>query len=72
MAPFYDRHVIKTDENKYRCGVCQKLFRGAEFVHKHLNKKHEADVETAANTCFQGTATTLSSWRLRRFHPSEL
>lgn len=25
---------------KFRCGVCRKLFRGPEFVHKHVRERH--------------------------------
>jgi hypothetical protein len=26
---------------KYRCAICEKGFRGAEFVQKHIQFKHE-------------------------------
>eukprot|EP00438_Fugacium_kawagutii_P011661 Skav232195 [mRNA] locus=scaffold3716:8493:17830:+ [translate_table: standard] len=31
------------DDCKYRCLVCRKLFRGPEFVHKHLRERHWDD-----------------------------
>ncbi|KAJ9103981.1 hypothetical protein QFC21_002444 [Naganishia friedmannii] len=35
------RPLIKEEEaNKYRCKNCSKLFKAAEFVHKHLTTKH--------------------------------
>jgi len=27
-------------EAKFRCAICRKLFRGPEFVHKHVREKH--------------------------------
>lgn len=36
-----ERHVIRVDEGRYRCQACAKLFKGPEFVIKHLQGKHE-------------------------------
>lgn len=35
-----DQSTIKLEESKYRCNLCGKLFKGAEFVFKHLTAKH--------------------------------
>ncbi|KAJ3021919.1 UNVERIFIED_CONTAM: hypothetical protein HDU68_009404 [Siphonaria sp. JEL0065] len=40
-------HVQEVDEEKFRCGQCSKLFRGKEFVAKHLKTKHPELVEAA-------------------------
>jgi hypothetical protein len=42
---FLDRHMVRVDEQKFRCkvGDCTKLFKGDEFVRKHIRNKH-ADV----------------------------
>ncbi|KAJ3231072.1 hypothetical protein HDU81_004062 [Chytriomyces hyalinus] len=37
--------VSEVDEEKYRCAECSKLFRGREFVKKHLRAKHDGVVE---------------------------
>ncbi|KAJ3029281.1 UNVERIFIED_CONTAM: hypothetical protein HDU68_012598 [Siphonaria sp. JEL0065] len=40
-------HIQEVDEEKFRCGQCSKLFRGKEFVAKHLKSKHPELVEAA-------------------------
>ena len=35
------------DDARHRCSLCDKLFRGAEFVHKHIRVKHEEKVAAA-------------------------
>jgi len=42
---FYNKYVNKIEEEKYRCGVCSKLFMGESFVRKHLSLKHIEDLE---------------------------
>ncbi|KAJ3402696.1 hypothetical protein HDV05_008306, partial [Chytridiales sp. JEL 0842] len=37
--------VLKIEDEKYRCAVCQKLFRGDEYVKKHVRSKHPELVE---------------------------
>ncbi|KAJ3198278.1 hypothetical protein HDU67_003532, partial [Dinochytrium kinnereticum] len=34
------KHVAKIEAEKYRCKDCSKLFRGEEFVKKHIRSKH--------------------------------
>ncbi|KAK9473248.1 uncharacterized protein V1510DRAFT_363706 [Dipodascopsis tothii] len=36
-------HVKQEDEGKFRCkvGTCTKLFKGEEFVRKHIEKRHK-------------------------------
>lgn len=38
---FIDKNTNQEDENKVRCEVCAKLFRGSEFIKKHIQTKHE-------------------------------
>merc|ERR1719319_1939157 len=33
-------NTIKVADEKFRCALCRKLFRGPNFVHKHLVKKY--------------------------------
>lgn len=40
------RHAARVDEGRFRCVHCQKLFKGVEFVVKHVRLKHE-DVSKA-------------------------
>ncbi|QSL65711.1 hypothetical protein MERGE_003024 [Pneumocystis wakefieldiae] len=37
-----ESHVKKEDEKRFRCSVngCKKLFKGPEFVKKHIEKRH--------------------------------
>ena len=40
-----NQKILKVDEEKFRCSLCAKLFRGAEFVSKHIGLKHSDFVE---------------------------
>lgn len=42
---FLDEKVSKINDEKFRCGICHKLFAGNHFVRKHLSLKHEKEVE---------------------------
>eukprot|EP01057_Protomagalhaensia_wolfi_P005622 Protomagalhaensia_wolfi_Nauph_80__5621@NODE_643_length_2170_cov_21_211168_g480_i0_p1_GENE_NODE_643_length_2170_cov_21_211168_g480_i0NODE_643_length_2170_cov_21_211168_g480_i0_p1_ORF_typecomplete_len640_score119_19ARS2/PF04959_13/2e18DUF3546/PF12066_8/5e09zfBED/PF02892_15/0_0041GSH_synthase/PF03199_15/1_6e04GSH_synthase/PF03199_15/0_034GSH_synthase/PF03199_15/1_2e04DUF4764/PF15961_5/1_8e04DUF4764/PF15961_5/0_27_NODE_643_length_2170_cov_21_211168_g480_i02502145 len=44
-AHFCEEKTMLVDSEKYRCGICRKLFKGAEFVHKHLKNKHAPEIE---------------------------
>lgn len=35
-----DKHVNRLDEGRFRCMICNKLFKGDEFVRKHIRNKH--------------------------------
>ena len=39
-------HVVMVEEGRYRCSSCGKLFRGPEFVVKHIRLKHDELVQT--------------------------
>jgi hypothetical protein len=50
-------YVRKETEGKYRCVECQKLFRGEDFVRKHIRSKHpelfeHVPFETAFFNCW--------------------
>ena len=58
------KKVVKVEDDKYRCDKCSKLFRGPEFVNKHINLKHEdlvseLNVETHFYNSFLKCATTI-------------
>ena len=38
------RNTESEEENKVRCGICKKLFRGTEFIRRHIQTKHEENV----------------------------
>ncbi|KAI8804089.1 hypothetical protein BJ742DRAFT_465431 [Cladochytrium replicatum] len=38
--------ITRVDEGKYRCKHCGKLFKGEQFVQKHLKVKHEDKFDT--------------------------
>lgn len=41
------KYVISLDEGRSRCSICSKLFKGSEFVIKHVHFKHEEEAKTA-------------------------
>eukprot|EP01053_Blabericola_migrator_P000226 Blabericola_migrator_1__225@NODE_1059_length_5568_cov_147_504272_g725_i1_p2_GENE_NODE_1059_length_5568_cov_147_504272_g725_i1NODE_1059_length_5568_cov_147_504272_g725_i1_p2_ORF_typecomplete_len648_score127_00ARS2/PF04959_13/7e18DUF3546/PF12066_8/1_1e07cSKI_SMAD_bind/PF08782_10/2_6e03cSKI_SMAD_bind/PF08782_10/0_21DUF629/PF04780_12/7_5e03DUF629/PF04780_12/0_17GSH_synthase/PF03199_15/0_41GSH_synthase/PF03199_15/7_8e03DUF4764/PF15961_5/0_27zfBED/PF02892_15/0_6DUF4187/PF13821_6/0_59_NODE_1059_length_ len=46
---FCEEKTVLVDSEKFRCGICRKLFKGAEFVHKHLKNKHVTELEPVKN-----------------------
>jgi len=38
---------------KFRCCICRKLFRGTEFVHKHIREKHVAEMLGSPSVAIQ-------------------
>ncbi|ORX91462.1 hypothetical protein K493DRAFT_286786 [Basidiobolus meristosporus CBS 931.73] len=40
LDKFTQKNVNKVDEGRYRCSLCNKLFKGEEFVKKHIGHKH--------------------------------
>jgi len=49
--------TIKEEEEKYRCDLCSKRFKGPEFVNKHIRLKHP-DV-------LAESAAVVRRWRMR-------
>lgn len=43
ISDFERRQTIEEEEKKVRCNLCKKLFRGIEFMKKHLSTKHEEE-----------------------------
>ncbi|CDI84228.1 hypothetical protein, conserved, partial [Eimeria acervulina] len=41
---FCQEHTSKDAEGRYRCTLCQKLFKAPSFVHLHHRKKHELEL----------------------------
>ncbi len=41
------KYVIKLEESRFRCSLCSKLFKGPEFVIKHVRLKHEEETNAA-------------------------
>jgi hypothetical protein len=39
--------ICKIEEAKFRCSLCSKLFKGPEFVDKHIHLKHPERIEEA-------------------------
>lgn len=44
LKDFDEKYTVQEEENKYRCDLCKKLFRGREFISKHLIAKHIDDI----------------------------
>eukprot|EP00916_Digyalum_oweni_P027448 GHVL01044911.1.p1 GENE.GHVL01044911.1~~GHVL01044911.1.p1 ORF type:complete len:786 (-),score=117.57 GHVL01044911.1:3158-5515(-) len=49
-----DEQTLKVDEQKYRCNLCRKLFKGSEFVHKHLKNKHHESYSALLQKTYEG------------------
>lgn len=40
LLNFENQAIVEEPEKKVRCNLCRKLFRGVEFMRKHLQNKH--------------------------------
>ncbi|CDJ44455.1 hypothetical protein, conserved, partial [Eimeria tenella] len=59
---FCEEHTSKDAEGRYRCTLCQKLFKGPSFVHLHHRKKHERELTKIINKeCAAATRADHSS-----------
>jgi hypothetical protein len=45
LADFESKQIVEEVDDKVRCNLCRKLFRGVDFVRKHIHNKHPEDVE---------------------------
>lgn len=45
LADFESKQIVEEVDDKVRCNICRKLFRGVEFVRKHIHNKHPETVE---------------------------
>eukprot|EP00361_Fabrea_salina_P003326 CAMPEP_0202427462 /NCGR_PEP_ID=MMETSP1345-20130828/1684_1 /ASSEMBLY_ACC=CAM_ASM_000843 /TAXON_ID=342563 /ORGANISM="Fabrea Fabrea salina" /LENGTH=453 /DNA_ID=CAMNT_0049038187 /DNA_START=106 /DNA_END=1467 /DNA_ORIENTATION=+ len=45
LLDFENKNAIEEEEMKVRCAKCKKLFRGIEFMKKHLHNKHPEEIE---------------------------
>ncbi|EZG55389.1 arsenite-resistance protein 2 [Gregarina niphandrodes] len=43
---FAEENTLRVDDEKYRCGICKKLFKGPDYVHKHLKNKHQDEINS--------------------------
>ena len=41
LKEFVDGHIEQMEEEKFGCKLCTKLFRGADFVRRHITNKHQ-------------------------------
>mmetsp|Transcript_34343 Transcript_34343/g.55549 ORF Transcript_34343/g.55549 Transcript_34343/m.55549 type:complete len:346 (+) Transcript_34343:1541-2578(+) len=44
LEDFFTKNIVLLEAEKYRCALCTKLFRGPEFVRKHISLKHETNI----------------------------
>eukprot|EP01133_Synstelium_polycarpum_P001389 gene1389-1602_t len=42
---FIQINTFKIEDEKYRCSLCAKLFKGSEYVKKHINLKHPEELK---------------------------
>mmetsp|Transcript_48694 Transcript_48694/g.156439 ORF Transcript_48694/g.156439 Transcript_48694/m.156439 type:complete len:1083 (-) Transcript_48694:16-3264(-) len=47
-----DAFVQDVAGSKFRCGICSKLFRGPEFVRRHVAAKHSSEVRRAVEDAY--------------------
>jgi stress-induced morphogen len=47
---FVKNSIKHEKEQKYRCAICSKLFKGEEFVAKHIRLKHEAEIREVSDS----------------------
>lgn len=47
IQEFCETQTQAVGEAKFRCVLCRKLFRGPEFVHKHVREKHLDEMHIA-------------------------
>jgi hypothetical protein len=45
LTDFEGKQIVEEVDDKVRCNLCRKLFRGVEFVRKHIHNKHPESVE---------------------------
>ncbi|KAH8584502.1 C2H2 Zn finger [Cryptosporidium sp. chipmunk genotype I] len=43
---YCEQHTLRKKADRWQCGKCLKQFKGEEYVHKHLAKKHRNFLET--------------------------
>ncbi|KAK9172002.1 protein of unknown function (DUF3546) family protein [Cryptosporidium meleagridis] len=43
---YCEQHTLRKKADRWQCGKCLKQFKGEEYVHKHLAKKHKDFLET--------------------------
>jgi hypothetical protein len=57
VAAAYKKNVIMLAEEKFKCGLekCSKMFKGADFVKKHIQNKHP-EIEKTVRNKVRGTA----------------
>ncbi|CAG8648310.1 10569_t:CDS:10 [Cetraspora pellucida] len=50
LENFYNENINEVEPGrKFKCNLCSKLFKGADFVKKHIDYKHHSTVETTMN-----------------------
>ncbi|CAJ1430170.1 unnamed protein product [Effrenium voratum] len=57
FAEFCAQRTQAVEDSKFRCLLCRKLFRGPEFVHKHLRERHWEDFLGVEPGAFGGSGS---------------
>ena len=52
LEKFYQTHINKIDDEKFRCTICGKLFCGENFVRKHIGLKHSDSIKQMREKVF--------------------
>jgi hypothetical protein len=48
----YNANVMQLSDDKFQCFLCGKLFRGFEFVVKHINGRHPEKLQEAKDEVY--------------------
>ena len=59
---FNEEHTTTLEKEKFECRLCKKLFKGPEFVHKHLATKHEDEIAHRRSDVEAFNAFVRSAW----------
>lgn len=49
---FCKKKTQQLSEERFQCSLCEKLFRGPNFVEKHILNKHVSDLKKRVNDDF--------------------
>lgn len=68
VAAAYKKNIIMMDVEKFKCGLdkCNKMFKGSDFVKKHIQNKHPEIEKTVRNKC-----ELLNNYLRDRHRPSD-
>eukprot|EP00928_Gymnodinium_smaydae_P021452 TRINITY_DN1836_c0_g1_i1.p1 TRINITY_DN1836_c0_g1~~TRINITY_DN1836_c0_g1_i1.p1 ORF type:complete len:1096 (-),score=164.71 TRINITY_DN1836_c0_g1_i1:59-3295(-) len=58
IESFCNKNTKAVADSKFRCTICRKLFRGPEFVHKHIRERHAEEMLLGSSVVSGAAAET--------------